>query len=71
MLHWMHTDGVSRDAIRDLITANFIGTILSAVRSDPDIELSQRVVEAVLPDARLLSVFADPASLIPVTNNTQ
>lgn len=71
VLHWMHTDEVSRDAIRDLITANFIGTILSAVRSDPDIELSQRVIEAVLPDAQLLSVFADLASLIPVTNNTQ
>ena len=71
VLHWMHSGEVSRDAIRDLITANFIGTVLGAVRSDPKIELSQRVVEAVLPDTQLLSEFTDPASTSLSTHHTE
>lgn len=71
VLHWMHTEEISRDVVRDLIIANFIGTVLSAVRSDPDIKLSQRVVDAVLPDAQMLSLFAELASIAPVSNNNQ
>ncbi|MGH3726346.1 MAG: TetR/AcrR family transcriptional regulator [Mycobacterium sp.] len=71
VLHWMHTNEISRDAVRDLIIANFFGTVLSAVRSDPDIELSQRVIDAVLPDSELLSVLAGLSPRDPSTINTK
>ncbi|MFV8311272.1 TetR/AcrR family transcriptional regulator [Mycobacteroides chelonae] len=71
VLHWMHTDEISRDAVRDLIMANFFGTVLSAVQSDPDIELSQRVVDAVVSDAQLRTVLTGLASISPSTNNTK
>ncbi|TDZ93054.1 TetR/AcrR family transcriptional regulator [Mycobacteroides salmoniphilum] len=69
VLHWMHTKEISRDAIRDLIMANFFGTVLSAVKSDPDIELSQRVVDVVVSDPQLLSLLTDLASTNPLTNS--
>ncbi|NGX07928.1 TetR family transcriptional regulator [Mycobacteroides franklinii] len=68
VLHWMHTHEISRDAVRDLIMANFFGTVLSAVKSDPDIELSQRVVDVVVSDPQLLSLLTDLATTNPLTN---
>ncbi|MEU9808735.1 TetR/AcrR family transcriptional regulator [Mycobacterium sp. NPDC050853] len=70
VLHWMHTQEVSRDTVRDLIMANFFGTVLSAVQSDPDIELSQRVVDAVLPDSQLLSMLTALAPFGPSAGNS-
>ncbi|MGF6880894.1 AcrR family transcriptional regulator [Nocardia sp. GAS34] len=55
VVYWLHSRELSREQIRELIVTNFFGTVLGAVRTDPDIELTQRVVDAVLSDPKLLS----------------
>ncbi|MFB8277745.1 TetR/AcrR family transcriptional regulator [Nocardia colli] len=55
VLHWTRTQEISRAQVRDLIVANFFGALLGAVRADPGIELTQRVLDAVLSDPNLLS----------------
>ncbi|MBF6364887.1 TetR/AcrR family transcriptional regulator [Nocardia puris] len=65
VLDWLHTGDLARDQVRDLILGNFFGTVLSAVSVDPGIELSKRVVDAVLSDARLGSFLAGMAMTMP------
>lgn len=55
VLYWVRTQEISRTQLRDLIVANFFGAVLGAVRADPGIELTQRVLDAALSDAQLLS----------------
>lgn len=65
VLDWLHTGDLAREQVRDLILGNFFGTVLSAVSVDPGIELSKRVVDAVLSDARLGSFLAGMAMTMP------
>jgi AcrR family transcriptional regulator len=60
VLNWLHTNEVTREQVKDLIIANLFATVLSAVRSDPEIELSHRVLDAALSDSPLLSLFLGP-----------
>lgn len=64
VVHWLHSRELSRDQVRDLVVANFFGTVLGVVRVDQDIELSRRVIDAVLSDPKLLSFI----SFHPMTN---
>ncbi|BCK57771.1 TetR/AcrR family transcriptional regulator [Nocardia wallacei] len=63
VLHWVHSEEISREQVRDLIVANLFGTVLSALRSDPDIQLAQRVLDAAIPDSELLSSLLGLPSL--------
>lgn len=63
VLHWIRSQEISREQVRDLIVANFFGMVLGAVRCDPDIELSQRVVELAVSDSHLLSLLASQQPL--------
>lgn len=58
-LHWLHTQRTSRAQVRELIVAAFFGAVLGAVRADPGIELSRRVLDAALQEPDLLS-FTGP-----------
>jgi AcrR family transcriptional regulator len=71
VLHWMHTEEISRDQVRDLILANFFGTVLSAVRSDPDIELTQRVLDAAMSNSPLLSLFLGPQPITQFVDDAE
>lgn len=71
VLHWMHTKEISRELVRDLIVANFFGTVLSAVRCDPDIELTHRVVDAAMSDSQLLSLLAGQEPLTHSLDNVE
>ena len=54
-VHWLHSPELTREQVRDLIVANFFGTVLGAVRVDPEIVLAQRVVDALVSDPKLLA----------------
>ncbi|MFE3444896.1 TetR/AcrR family transcriptional regulator [Nocardia sp. NPDC059180] len=71
VLHWLHTAEISREQVRELILANFFTTVLSAVRADPGIQLSQRVVDAVMSDSQLLSAFVVPESMTRTAGNLE
>ncbi len=69
VLHWLRTKEISREKVKELIIANFFATVLSALRADPEIELSGRVVEAMTSDSPLLSLFPGlPAAPKPAEN---
>lgn len=57
VLHWLRTGEITRVQVKDLIMGNFFGAVLSALRVDPDIELSQRATDAVLSDAHGFGLF--------------
>ncbi|WP_067689260.1 TetR/AcrR family transcriptional regulator [Nocardia jejuensis] len=61
VLDWTRSQEISRAQVRDLIVANFYGALLGAVRADPGIELSQRVIDAVLSDPNLMSFIGFPS----------
>jgi AcrR family transcriptional regulator len=71
VLHWIHTEEISREQVRELILANFFGTVLAAVRADPDIELSQRVLDAVMSDSQILSLFIGTEPMTRSTGNLE
>ncbi len=57
VLHWLRTGAITRAQVKDLIVGNFFGAALSALRVDPDIELTQRATDAVLSDAHGFGLF--------------
>ncbi|QBJ98654.1 TetR/AcrR family transcriptional regulator [Rhodococcus sp. ABRD24] len=71
VLHWMHTGEISREQVRELILANFFSTVLAAVRADPDIELAQRVLDAVMSDSQILSLFVGAELATRSTGNLE
>ncbi|MCR3722033.1 MULTISPECIES: TetR/AcrR family transcriptional regulator [Prauserella salsuginis group] len=58
VLHWLHTGEITRVQVKDLIMGNFFGAAMSALRVDPDIELTQRAIDAALSDAHGFGLFA-------------
>jgi len=71
VLHRIHTREISHQQARELILANFFATVLSAVRSDPDIEVRQRVLDAMVSDPQLLAQFIRPESMTHPAENME
>ncbi|MGW5436162.1 TetR/AcrR family transcriptional regulator [Nocardia asteroides] len=71
ILHWLHTEEIDRDQVKDLMTANFFATALSALRADPQIELSQRAMDAALSDSPLLALFLGPQPVHAPVDTTE
>ncbi|MEV0852438.1 TetR/AcrR family transcriptional regulator [Nocardia fluminea] len=55
VLHWTRTRDITRDQVKDLAVGNMFGTILAALRTDPNIELTQRAIDAALSDPQALA----------------
>ncbi|MFG1782641.1 TetR/AcrR family transcriptional regulator [Rhodococcus oryzae] len=63
VLHWMRTEEITREQVRDLVLANVFGSVLGALRVDPQIELTQRVMDAAMSESPLLSLFLGPQAV--------
>ncbi|WP_181697829.1 TetR/AcrR family transcriptional regulator [Nocardia sp. GTS18] len=66
VLHWSRTREISREQVKELVVGNLFGTILAALRTDPDIELTQRAIDAVLADPQAVA-FLGPLSTVSKT----
>nr|WP_232542167.1 helix-turn-helix domain-containing protein [Nocardia bovistercoris] len=60
VLHWLRTEEISREQVRALILANFVATVLGAAHTDPEIELSRRVLDALTSQSPLIAPFVGP-----------
>ncbi|MEV0547041.1 TetR family transcriptional regulator [Nocardia salmonicida] len=68
VLHWTRTRDITRDQVKDLVVGNMFGTILAALRTDPNIELTQRAIDAALSDPQALAFLG---SLSTVSKTTE
>ncbi|MBF6412935.1 TetR/AcrR family transcriptional regulator [Nocardia cyriacigeorgica] len=68
VLHWTRTRDISRDQVKGLVVGNMFGTILAALRTDPNIELTQRAIDATLSDPQALAFLG---SLSTMSNTTE
>ncbi|WP_280266649.1 TetR/AcrR family transcriptional regulator [Nocardia wallacei] len=66
VLHWTRTRDISREQVKELVVGNLFGTILAALRTDPNIELTQRAVDAALSDPQVVA-FLGPLSTMSKT----
>lgn len=55
VLHWSRTREISREQVKELIVGNMFGTIFAALRTDPEIELTQRAIDAALGDPQAVA----------------
>ncbi|MFC8383763.1 TetR/AcrR family transcriptional regulator [Nocardia sp. NPDC057272] len=67
VLHWMHTREVSREQVKDLVVGNLFGTMLAALRTDPDIELTQRAIDAALSDPQAVAFLGSLSTMSKTT----
>lgn len=68
VLHWTRTRDITRDQVKDLVVGTMFGTILAALRTDPNIELTQRAIDAALSDPQALAFLG---SLSTVSKTTE
>lgn len=68
VLHWTRARDITRDQVKDLVVGNMFGTILAALRTDPNIELTQRAIDAALSDPQALAFLG---SLTTVSKTTE
>ncbi|MFC9962733.1 TetR/AcrR family transcriptional regulator [Nocardia ignorata] len=67
VLHWSRTREISREQVKDLVVGNMFGTILAALRTDPDIELTQRAIDATLSDPQALAFLGSLSTMSKTT----
>ncbi|TLF81178.1 TetR/AcrR family transcriptional regulator [Nocardia cyriacigeorgica] len=67
VLHWTRTRDISRDQVKDLVVGNMFGTILAALRTDPNIELTQRAIDAALSDPQAVAFLGSLSTMSKTT----
>ncbi|WP_446223621.1 TetR/AcrR family transcriptional regulator [Nocardia sp. IBHARD005] len=60
VVHWLHTDALTRDQVRELIVTNYIGAVISAIRVDPTIRIREEIMDSILADPQALAEFVPP-----------
>jgi len=62
VLHWIHTEAISRRQLRELLMASVYSTVFSAISVDPQIELSQRALEALMAGSQGRDLFTSEST---------
>ncbi|UGT56284.1 TetR/AcrR family transcriptional regulator [Nocardia asteroides] len=66
-LYWARTREISRAQVKELVVGTMFGTILAALRTDPNIELTQRAIDAALSDPQAVAFLGSLATASKTT----